>query len=314
MSYLKNQEYNNSINDKIKTIYVRDFNSIINHVEWIINNRVSKIDTKKFPSKLIKINFRKCRFLKPYHIAPLACLIHEYQSKSYKIKLEEIPPLIKEYLESFHFDQFCNSPVNKYFPKPTDPKTLPLWLIEESAISVYPKYAQTYYEDNHFDGKSLFALSLSLAELMNNVFDHSESKIPGYTFTQYNTSTKQIITCVCDFGVGIPHKVNDFLKRTNKPILDGVSALIKSFELKFSTLSKPHNRGFGWDNIFSNVKEFKGKMLIISNNAMFWLLKNGEIKTQVLDKHFHGTSVIIWLDAVNPPLMEEELSDELMIL
>ncbi|MFA4851284.1 MAG: hypothetical protein WC868_00205 [Bacteroidales bacterium] len=252
--------------------------------------------------------------MKPYHIAPLACLIHEYQAKGFTVKLIKIPEAIKAYLESFHFDQFCKKENINNFPEPTNPKTLPLWRIEQTATSIYPQQAQAYFENNHFDEKSLFALSLSLAELMNNVFDHSESKIPGYTFTQFNSSRNEIITCVCDFGIGIPHKVNHYFKQKGEPIIDNLSALIKSFEIRFSTLSKPHNRGFGWDNIFSNIKSLKSKMLIISNNVLYWLLNNGEIKTSLLKGNFFGTSVVIYFDTRNLPKKEEELTDELIIL
>ena len=299
--------------DKAKTIFVIDFNSIESHIKWIISNRVHNLDRRQFPSKLVKFDFQRCRNLKPYHIAPLACLIHEYQAKDYIVKLINSPDNIKAYLESFHFDQFCNKENINNFPSPTDPKTLPLWRIEKTATSVYPAQAQKYFENNHFNGKDLFALSLSLAELMNNVFDHSESKIPGYTFTQFNSSRNQIITCVCDFGIGIPYKVNHYLKQINKPTRDNLAALIKSFEINFSTLSKPHNRGFGWDNIFSNIKALRSKILIVSNNALYWILDNGSEKTCLLKGNFPGTSVVIYLDSRNLPLKEEELTDELKI-
>jgi len=299
--------------DKAKTIFVIDFNSIESHTKWININRVKNHNSRQFPAKLIKFDFSKCRFLKPYHIAPLACLIHEYKVKGYNVRLIKIPDTIDSYLKSFHFDQFCENKNIINFPEPTDPKTLPLWLINQSATSIYPHQAQIYFENNHFDGKSLFALSLSLAELMNNVFDHSDSKIPGYTFTQYNNSNNQIITCVCDFGTGIPNKINNFLKQKGNKI-DNLSALKKSFELSFSTHSKPHNRGFGWDNIFSNIIGLKSKILIISNNVLYWLLNNGDIKTQLLKDNFLGTCVIIYLDTKNLPEKEEELTDELIIL
>ncbi len=296
-----------------KTIFVIDFNSIESHSNWLIENRVNKIDLRKYPSKFITIDFSKCRFLKPYHIAPLACLIHEYQSKGYNIKIGEIPDKIKTYLSTFYFEQFCNNSYDNNFPEPLDYKTLPLWKINQTGINIYPIKAQEYFEKNHFDGMSLFALSLLLAELMNNVFDHSKSKIPGFTFTQYNSTKKQIITCVCDFGIGIPKQVNQYLKETGNPRLDNISALIKSFELNFSTKSKPHNRGFGWDNIFSNVTFLKSKMLIISNNALYWLLENNEVKTALLKNYFPGTCVIIYLNTDYLPEKEEEIADELTI-
>lgn len=149
---------------------------------------------------------------------------------------------------------------------------------------------------------------------MNNIFDHSGSKIPGFTFTQLIPGKNQIITCVCDFGIGIPHNVNKFLKDTGEPTLENHLALQKALELKFSTLTKPHNRGFGWDNIFTSIRNLKGKILIISNNALYRLMNDGTSRINLLEANFPGTLVVIYLDTINLPLKEEELTDELFLL
>lgn len=299
---------------KYKTIFFTDFRTIEYLIKWILNNRVQRHDYRQYPCKVIHINFSRCRFLKPYHIAPLACLIHEYQEKGFKIKLIMIPQAIQEYFNSFNFNQFCNKEHRNTFPTPSDQKTLPLWRIEQGALSIYTDRAQRYFEDNHFDGKSLFSLSISLAELINNVFDHSESVIPGYTFTQYNTRLNQIITCVCDFGIGIPKKVNNYLKATNQEKITSIEALMRAFEYSFSTQSMPHNRGFGWDNIFSNIRELNSKILIVSNNALYRDLPNNTCHRFELAENFPGTLVVIWLDTNFLPVKEEELTDELSIL
>ena len=189
---------------KSKTLFFYNFERTNSLIDWINKNRVKNHDYRKYPAKLLNIDCSKVKFLKPYHIAPLSCLIHEYQVDGFRIKIKNIPNTIKDYLNSFDFDQFCEKRHKNNFLTPKDPKVFPLWRIEQDAISIYPKKVQEYFERNHFDGKSLFSLSISLAELLNNVFDHSGSSIPGYTFTQYNPKKKSIVTCVCDFGVGIP--------------------------------------------------------------------------------------------------------------
>ena len=301
-------------NNKIKTINVIDFNAIPNHIVWINENRVNKHNYKLFPIKIVNIDFSKSKFLKPYHIAPLACLIKEYQDVGFSIKLINIPLHIQSYLDSFQFNQFCIKEYKNDFSNSTDPKTLSLWKIQEESTSIYPYYAQKYFENNLFDGKSLFSLSISLAELMNNIFDHSGSKIPGFTFSQYNTRNNKIINCVCDFGIGIPKKINIFLEKNGLPKLDNISALEKAFEKEFSTKSRPHNRGWGWDTIISNIKSLNSKLLIITNNVIYCYLSNGEIKTTQLKVYFPGTLIVITLNTNNLPLKEEELTDELIII
>jgi hypothetical protein len=299
---------------KAKTIYVIDFNTIEKHVKWLIDNRVNKHDFRQYPSKVILLDFSRSRFLKPYHIAPLACLIHEYQNKGFIVRLSKIPKLIKDYLDSFDFDQFCHTGQSTNTFVPTDTKTFPLWHIVEPRKEFYIIEVQKYFENNHFSGQDLFVLGNSLAELMNNIFDHALSKIPGYTFTQLNTRSSQIITCVCDFGIGIPTSVNKFLKSTGNPILTNDLALTKALERNFSTLTRPHNRGFGWNNIFERLQSQNNKLLIVSNNALYLMQHDGTIKSQLLNSNFPGTLVVIYLNTKNLPVKEEEQSDELLLL
>jgi hypothetical protein len=110
------------------------------------------------------------------------------------------------------------------------------------------------------------------------IFDHSQSKIPGYTFTHYNTRSETIVTIVCDFGIGIPTS----LKSIGKHAIADDEALKRAFELRFSALTRPHNRVFGWDTIFNSIRSMKGKLHIVSNHALFLMPDNGKIITQLM--------------------------------
>ena len=298
---------------KTKTIFVIDFNTIENHVGWLVKNRVNRHDFRIYPAKAILLDFSRSRFLKPYHIAPLACLIHEYQSKGFVVRLSKIPKEIKDYLDSFDFDQFCHTGKSSNSFSPSDQKTFPLWHIDEPRKDFYTLEVQKYFENNHFTGNDLFVLGNSLAELMNNIFDHALSKIKGYTFTQLNTRSNAIITCVCDFGIGIPVSVNKFFQSQGKPKLPNNMALSKALELNFSTLTRPHNRGFGWNTIFTSLKSLNGKLIIVSNNALYVMQHDGKIKSLVMKSNFPGTLVVIYLDTKKLPAKDAEQSDELML-
>jgi hypothetical protein len=298
---------------KVKTIQVIDFDSVEDHVRWINLNRYKSHDKRLFPAKAIKLDFRHSRFLKPYHIAPLACLIHEYQSNGFKIKLQQSANEINSYLESFGFNQFCEKGEDESYKVSKDKKTFPLWLISEAKKDSYIIQVQRYFESNHFGGQDLFVLGLYLAELMNNIFDHSNSKIPGYSFTQYNTRTATIITCVCDFGIGIPASVNNYLKQMGEQVIGDAEALEKAFELRFSAMTKPHNRGFGLDTVFKSISAIGGKLHIVSNRGIYMRLENGEIKKSVLEVNFPGTLVVITLSTRNLP-PREETSEELDLI
>ena len=297
--------------NKIKTISFATFSKIENLVNWINNSRIKNHDKRKYPAKAIYIDFSKCKpNIKPYHITPLACIIHEYQDKGYHVGLKNIPNEITAYLESFNFKQFCTGGSTIDIPTSSDAKILPLWLIAKNTYNLYPDRAKVFFENNHFDGYSLSPLSLSLAELMNNIFDHSQSSIPGYTFTQYNSTQKSIITCVCDFGIGIPTTVNNFLNSIGKDKLNNIEALLKSFEYRFSTRSQPHNQGFGLDTIASNIKSLNSKALVISNNVLYRIYPDNKEEKSELNVNFPGTLFVIWLNTDSLNVKEEEILDE----
>lgn len=308
---MKRIKYHSGSTSKTKIIEFYPFNTIENLIQWVNNSRFKTSQIKKYPSKLLLVDFSKCPpIIKPYHITPLACIIHEYRIKGYTVKLKKIPSSISGYLKSFNFEQFCNNESPAHYYETTDNKVLPLYLIDETSFGLYPDFVMRFFEKNHFDGKSLFTLSSSLGELMNNIFDHSGSKIPGYSFSQYNSSKNSIITGVCDFGHGIPVTINRFLRSQGESEISNDEALLKAFEIRFSTLSKPHNRGFGLDNVLSAICEQHSRALIISNNVLLNIREDGEKDIKILNQNFPGTLFVIWLNTKDLPIKENEIGDE----
>jgi hypothetical protein len=283
-------------------------------VNWVNSSRYKNLDLRVRPGKLLNIDFSKMKNIKPYHITPLACVIHEYLQKGYKIKLINQSGRVKQYMDSFNFNQFCEQNIEaNNFPTPKYADTFPLWKIEQNASSIYPNKVQTYFEQNQFYGKDLFELGNSLGELMNNIFDHSNCKIPGFTFTQYDKK-KEIITSVCDFGVGIPNKINQFLKANGLNKLTPIECLNKAIENKFSTKSTPRNKGLGLHTVISSVNELNGKVLIVSGKALFLSLPNGLVETKELAESFPGCLIVIYLNTDNLRLKADELNEELHII
>jgi len=283
-------------------------------VDWVNSSRYKNLNFRVTPGKLLTIDFKKMKNIKPYHITPLACVIHEYLQNGYKIRLINQSERVKHYMDSFNFNQFCEKDIDaNNFPTPKYADTFPLWRIEQNASSIYPNKVQTYFEQNQFNGKDLFELGNSLGELMNNIFDHSNCKIPGFTFTQYDKK-KELITSVCDFGVGIPNKINKYLKENGLEALSPIECINKAIENKFSTKSTPRNKGLGLNTVLSSVAELKGKTLIVSGKALYVNLPNGEQKTEELQMSFPGCLIVIYLNTDNLRLKEEELNEELHLI
>lgn len=299
---------------KTHNIAVPQIQYVYELVNWVNSSRYKNLNFRVTPGKLLTIDFKKMKYIKPYHITPLACVIHEYLQNGYKIKLTNQSERVKHYMDSFNFNQFCEKDIDdNNFPILKYRDTFPLWRIEQNASSIYPNKVQTYFEQNQFNGKDLFELGNSLGELMNNIFDHSNCKIPGFTFTQYDKK-KEIITSVCDFGVGIPNKINKYLKENGLETLSPIECINKAIENKFSTKSTPRNKGLGLNTVLSSVAELKGKTLILSGKALYVNLPNGEQKTEELQMSFPGCLIVIYLNTDNLRLKEEELNEELHLI
>lgn len=304
--------FSNAISHHLK---VPDSQVIEDHMKWVTASRVHTLNQQLNLGGLLQLDFSAVERLEPYHIAPLACIVHEYIENGFAIEFGNESETIKKYLDSFNFRQFCgNQKEYNQFPTPKNPETFPLWRIEPAASNIYPKQVQEYYENNSFAGKDLFELGNSLGELMNNIFDHSECKIPGYTFTQADLGRNTLITSVCDFGVGIPTKVNQYLKSINLNELSHVDALVKATEYEFSTKSQPRNRGFGLDTIIKNVASLNGRIQIVSGKAIYLGLPNGDYKTFEMEVDLSGSLIVISLKTNNLRNKEQEQSDELHLI
>jgi len=129
-------------------------------------------------------------------------------------------------------------------------------------------------------------------ELMNNVADHANSPIGGYTMAQYYPKEKKIQFVVADRGVA-------FLKniQLNFPNIDNEEqAIFKALEKGItSTETKVYgdttkNAGFGLYAMSKILDMTGGKFIIISNNTLV-RYENGEFSTKQLNSTWKGVVV-----------------------
>lgn len=254
---------------KLKIIEIPNSNSISNFhwCKFIAENRFREY------YDVLKIDFSNCHFIKPLHIVSLACLVEDYFLVGSKI--EFVPssnPDVNSYLKDIKLFGYWTKGFDRTSYLQTDRAThFPLWQLRPSMLSSYVYYAQKYFEDNRHEsikGKSFEPLNIALAELFNNIIDHSNSKVSGYAMSQYYHKKNQLSIAVCDFGIGIPYKVNEYFSQNEMEILSEIDALKRAFQLKFSTKSAPHNKGFGLDNISRIVESCNGSLSVLSNNTV----------------------------------------------
>lgn len=236
------------------------------------------------------VDFGPCWFVGPFHAVLLACLIEEYHQHNVKVSFQqsEIPKL-KDYLSQIEFFEFWEEGRDRgSFRQTAKITNLCLWQLNPARLSPYVVHAQQYFENNFLKEKDFEPLNICLAELFNNIVDHADSHVSGFTTSQYYPKSNELKIAVCDFGIGIPNKVNNHLRSEGKPTVSPAEALKLAFQNKFSTRSTPQNRGFGLDTLLHIVASCKGSLRVVSNEAMMEF-SNDNMTVSQINHNFRGT-------------------------
>jgi anti-sigma regulatory factor (Ser/Thr protein kinase) len=289
---------------EIVPILKEDYDTFAN----LVNTCISKND----PNVDIYLDFKKISFVFPYHLVILACIIERLFQKNIKVRCINLSTKLNRYLTNIGFLQLWDIGYNRDQYHNTKIHTaLCLWHISESMVAFYADYAHKYFENLFFSGKDLDFLHINISEVCNNIFDHAESSIAGYIFTQYFPDRNIIILSICDFGYGIPNRVNQYRSSKKLSVLDDKDAIAEALKDGFSTKSSPRNMGLGLANVVNIVKGIGGTLKIVSNLGYYYLDGNTlEVKTFLLQKNFPGTLLWVELDTIK---LEKREQDEAIL-
>jgi len=285
--------------------------SISNYDSWanyLVNNRPPP-NFRKGDSLLV--DFSCTWFLEPFHLVSLACLIEEYYLQGARVSFESGGFALQKYLTNIEFYNYWEPGFDRHtFTHTMINTTLCLWKVSSGLIDSYANQAREYFERNFFFGKDLEALSITLKEVFNNIYDHSNSPVEGYVLTQYYPNKKEIVTSICDFGLGIPTKLNEMWVESKGVKLSDTQALRAAFMRKVSSKSTPRNRGMGLSYLLTNVRVLRGSLRVFSNNAFLLHDMSNELHIYKSNQCFPGTLININLKTENLPQMEEEIEDQ----
>lgn len=248
-------------------------------------------------------------FLEPLDILILTQFVITQVQRNCTVKIDTNSDKIKKYLNAIDIVAFCKS---NYIEPQTisviDSYTaMPIRRVELSTMNTYIELTQKYFK-NFCPNKDLDMLNLCLSELINNVYNHSFSKIGAYVFAQYYPKNNMIKIAVSDLGIGIPMSVNNYKKSTNEKILTNRECVSWALKENMTTKSIPQNKGKGLDNIKSFMK---------ANNC-FWKLYTQDVLMNGYSKiyyeanpisFFKGTIVQLNINIANLP--QETIIDEL---
>lgn len=293
---------------KVHTVIVANTRS---YDGWVDNLKRNRVIIHPEKVEILIVDFSYANFLEPRHLVSLACLIEEYFVKGAEIQFVRGSFALNKYLTDIKFWDYWSTGFDRSrFTHTYISTNLCLWKVSSDMIDSYANQAKEYFEKNYFSGKDLEPLSITLKEVFNNIYDHSNSPVDGYVLTQYYPKKGEIITAVCDFGVGIPTKINEMWTATGRDKLNDEDALRAAFRRKVSSKSTPRNRGLGLSYLLSNVTILKGDLHVYSNNSFLNHMAPNGLEIYTTNQNFSGTLINIKLRTENLSLMEEEIEDQ----
>ncbi|MBL0911942.1 MAG: hypothetical protein IBJ09_06165 [Bacteroidia bacterium] len=282
-------------------------------IQFINENRIHVLQRKPLQ---LTVDFGEATFINAWHVVSLACLIEEYFMEGIQIKfqLSGVSDSIRLYLEKMSFFRHWEPGTDRNnFAQDLAERVMPIWKVDCSRTHFYIDYTRQYYQNNFLLEQDLSPISIVMAEIFNNIQDHSESKVSGYCLVQYAPNRHELSVSICDFGVGIPNKINAYRKQKGEAPIGHEKALMDSVIKGYSTKSTPQNRGLGLDLVLSNVKATNSSLLIVANEA---ILRREESREETahegMQNSFLGTHIHLRMDTTNLEKIEKvEGEDEL---
>ncbi len=136
-------------------------------------------------------------------------------------------------------------------------------------------------------------------ELMNNIADHSHSRVGGYVMTQYYEHNRKVQFVAADRGVGFLENI----KLNYSGIETEEQAIMKALEKGVTSTrarmyGQPKNAGFGLFAMFEILKMTGGRFVIISNDTLV-RYENGDFETKILSNTWKGVAVAFEFFEVN---------------
>ena len=266
--------------DKRRLYWVREIS------KWVDRIPLNTSNEKKELQIFLDSNITKNDF-SPFHIVLLSCFISFIESKGYDVNCYISDNNLHSFISNNLFlDRYINEKSTTYI-KETEDNNLNLWKIVDNRAKEYSIRLTEYLQRNYFKNLDLSGVQNTLDEIYANVADHAKANGIAFSYINYNPTDRRIKFAVCDFGLGIPTT----LRSAYPTISDDSQALKNSTDIGITSKSNSHNRGFGLDNVLSNLMD-DGNLCIISNKAIL-LCKGNKInmKTYPLDFEFKGTLI-----------------------
>lgn len=299
-------EMNNSINPIIvipAASREEHIGSVFNHV-FSVMFQTEQTDINRAGN--IVWDFSGCTFLHPFYLAALSVLKFKYQGR---ITCQGAKPLIKSYFDIVYFadplvvTEGCDRDgISRKYSEKT---YLPICVFNpKDKSSIIAQELVQHIVKNQLRGSTdIFGiLSLLLAELIDNITDHSHSP-NGFIFCQRIPKEGNLYVFIGDSGRSI------YSSYAADPRYSGMLSTAESSALALalqgkSTKNRPENenRGYGISKSRSLIVEgLKGEFFILSGGSFYRHDPQGETLVDLPDAiRWDGTVVLLKIPTAIP--------------
>jgi hypothetical protein len=237
------------------------------------------IQNKKLQGKRIQIDLSDLETeITPSGVILIVMFVIFHKNLECSLSLIEPNDLsIRNYLRDIKIREFCqrNYQQSQELEAIDSVSAFPIWRVEKQYLNEYIIKVSAYF--NLIDPTKDFTIfEQAIAELVNNVYDHSQSDLGAYIFIQYYPDRKLIETTVADLGVGIPFSINNYYRKSGIRALNDQECLLLSLKPNFTTQSIPQNKGKGLDNVRSFILANQGTLLIYSETGFYKIKKENQ--------------------------------------
>ncbi|KIL35187.1 hypothetical protein SD71_16330 [Cohnella kolymensis] len=228
-------------------------------------------------SKLaVQLDFQNQIFISPLLLAVVSAFVEKLRLRhDVDVLCVNLSSVNADYISRMNFFDEVGFHYQEHFTRRKESgRFIPITRITESnymsITSDLTKIIQQQW--GGIDGSIVAALDWSIAEIIDNVFNHSETKIDGFVVAQHFPSRNRIDVTVVDGGMGIPKRLKS---RAIYKDLSATEALDIAVE-KDVTVDPEINKGAGLFYTKRIIQENRGTLRINSDKAQ--LRVTGKVK------------------------------------
>lgn len=249
--------------------------------------------------RYIEWDFSQCDYLHPFYLGILSVLKRQYGNS---VKITNVNPKIRHYLDVIYFHEplviLPNGNDASIWRRFEDKSYLPICRFnpyDSSSIKAQELIQNAVKKQLNIDNGTYEVLSLLLAELVDNITEHSHSR-DGYLFCQFRPSENALNLMICDTGLSIfsSYALNEYYSDslTN---LESSALLLALKGVSTKDLPNAENRGHGISkSINLIVKGVGGEFLILSGGAFARYDGHGETIVDLPgDLRWNGTAILL---------------------